>query len=102
MARYENASHVSVVESSLANEQLAIVVLINRKLCDVDNISTRLELPPTHIANPFLRSIIHGATHLLLTIHDRLCDCDVLHICGIAMALVAGQCGKDKNSKKIF
>ena len=45
-------------------EQPAIVVLIDRKLCDVDNISTRLELPPTHIANPFLCSIIHGLTNL--------------------------------------
>ena len=31
-------------------------MLIDRKLCDVDNISTRLEQPPTQVANPFLRS----------------------------------------------
>ena len=86
----ENASHVSVVESSLANEQPAIVVLIDRKLCDIDNISTRLELLPTHVTNPFLRSIIHGVTvyciimivtflwhfrvllcHLLISIHPN-------------------------------
>ena len=58
----KNASHVSVVESSLANEQPAIVVLIDRKSCDVNNISTRLELPSTHVANPFLHSIIHDVS----------------------------------------
>ena len=35
-------------------------------------------------------------THLLLIIHNGPHDCDILHTCGIAMAFVAGQCGKEE------
>ena len=33
---------------------------------------------------------------VLLIIHSRLRDCDVLHTYGITMAVVSERCGKDK------
>ena len=46
--------------------QVVLLAVATFLLRDVINISTRFVHTPTHISNPFLRSIIHGYTQQLV------------------------------------